>query len=225
MTRKGRWIFIIAMIAIISVAILVPTLAIWSDGSNVGGTAEVTLLDDITWRYLVLDGITSQGKHYYMTYNDAGYYEYNASYNIYDEEVDTSATSLADVAVIGYVGPLGEYESLVIPDSIPWKDSLGNAQANMHENDITIINMQSSAAFPSLKLIKSVVVPNTIEVMQGISFSFMPQLEAVYFNFESMGAFMSSVDTSDGIFIEGTKNAKVYFFNSATSEYYEYTGG
>ena len=221
MTRKGRWIFIIAMIAIISVAILVPTLAIWSDGSNVGGTAEVTLLDDITWRYLVLDGITSQGKHYYMTYNDAGYYEYNASYNIYDEEVDTSATSLADVAVIGYVGPLGEYESLVIPDSIPWKDSLGNAQANMHENDITIINMQSSAAFPSLKLIKSVVVPNTITHIEGVSFSFMPQLEAIYFKFSDIMAYASQV-TINGVVGQNILEVKMYFYNTSTHEYYEY---
>ena len=232
MGRKGRLVFIIAMLAIIVIAISVPAFAIWSDGSNVGGAAAVTLFDDITSRYLVYDGVTSAGKHYYLTYNDAGYFEGNDSYNKsyqeggvwyskYDEEVDLTTTSLSYVSVIGYTGSLGQYESLVIPDSITWKDSLGSEQANMHNINVTHINMQSSAAFPSLKLIKSIVIPNTITNIDGVSFSFMPSLEALYFNFADLTEYASQV-TINGVLAQNAQEVKMYFYNSSTSEYYEF---
>ena len=188
MKREWRLVIIIALLAIVIVAISVPTFAIWSDGSNVGGEVVVTLFDDITARYLVYDGVTSAGKHYYMTYNDAGYFEgndsYNKSYQVggvwyskYDDEVDLTATAFSYVCAIGYTGSLGKYESLVIPDYITWHDSSDSD----HRIYVTKINMQSSAAFPSLKLIKSVVIGANINDIQGSSFSFMPQLEKVYF--------------------------------------------
>ena len=109
MNRKSRWILIIALLAIMIIAIAVPTFAIWSAGSGVGGNSEVDLVEDLTYRYLVLDGVTSAEKHFYMTYDMAGYYKYNADYNVYDEEVDTGATSFSYISVIGYTGTLGEY--------------------------------------------------------------------------------------------------------------------
>ena len=197
MKRETRLVLIIALLAITIIAIAVPTYALWSGGSDVGGTAEVDLLDDITYRYLVLDGVTSAGKHFYMTYNDAGYFTYNSSYNIYDEEVDTSATTFSYISVIGYTGSLGEFESLVIPDLISWKEGAGGDGQLHIGSQITRINMQSPAAFPSLKGIKSVTIGENVSKIEGVSFSFWPLLTDVYFKNMTSSEYSAAVLSGD----------------------------
>ena len=178
MNRKARLVFIFVLVAVVAIAIAIPTYAVWSGGADTTANGVIDNNDDMTYRYLVLDGITSQGKHYYMTYNDAGYFEYNASYNIYDEEVDTSATALSSIGVIGYTGMLGEYEDLIIPDSITWKDS---SSTSHDAAEIDFVNMLSELEFPALRGIKSVVIGANVEEIQGVSFSFLPLLTEVKF--------------------------------------------
>lgn len=218
MGRKSRWIFIIALLVIVIIAIAVPTYAVWSGGSDITATGEIDFDDDLTYRYIVFDGITSAGKHYYMTYNDAGYYSYNSSYNIYDEEVDTAYTGeFANIVAIGYTGTLGEYESLVIPDTITWKDTNGTGSTHSAKA-VTKVNMQAPTAFPSLRGIKSVVIGANVTAIEGVSFSFLPQLNKVYIKKgQSAASTLWSAKSADAFICVNTLT-KYYYTGSTYAE-------
>lgn len=218
MNRKSRWIFIILLLVIVIIAIAVPTYAVWSGGSDVTATGQISFENDLTYRYLVLDGITSAGKHYYMTYNDAGYFAYNSAYNIYDEEVDTATTSdFANIVVIGYTGTLGEYESLVIPDTITWKDTNGTGSTHSSKA-VTKVNMQSPTAFPSLRGIKSVVIGANVTAIEGVSFSFLPQLNKVYIKKgQSAASTLWSAKSADSFIVTNTLT-KYYYTGDTYAE-------
>lgn len=180
MKRQTRLIIIMVLLVIAIIAIAVPTYAVWSNGSDIGGAGTI-VVNDLTYRYLVLDGVTSLGKHFYMTYDNGGFFKYNSEYNIYDEEVDLNATTFAYISVIGYTGTLGEYEDLVIPSTITWHEGESGAGTSHDDAPITHVNIQSPAAFPTLKGIKSVTIKATLTDIEGVSFSFWPKLTKVTF--------------------------------------------
>ena len=80
--------------------------------------------------------------------------------------------------------------------------------------------MQSPAAFPTLKGIKSVVIGANVTNIDGVSFSFMPMLSKVYFkmSYSTYSALTSNVTISSNAFV-GNDEITRYFWDSSLEKY------
>ena len=192
-------ILIIAIAGILVIGASSFALAYWSGSSEIdiidntgsGGSddrADVDNSDNVTSHYLILEpvGASIEENKYCFEYTDAGWvlkYQYGADYiyeggaheagerNAATSDISTVNSNMTSVKVIGYIGTLGQYEKVVVPDYISWNSSNRN---------ITLINLKMSE-YPAINLIKDIEITGNVTEIAGISFSGCTALENVYF--------------------------------------------
>jgi len=189
-------IVIVSIIAVISIAVGV-TYAYWSGAPTLDITdsdsTEVDNSENATTKYLVFAPIPTTGTYsddYCFEYTDANGWvlkeEYGTDYvleggfhNAGSRNAASSSAitevngNISGVKVIGYIGTLGEFEDLIIPNTISWNGST---------RSVTQIDLKMSEYNEPMQLITSVVIPASVTAINGVSFSGSNNLVNVYFN-------------------------------------------
>ena len=185
-------ILIIAIAGIVIIAASSFALAYWAGSSEIDinntDSAEVDNSDNVTSHYLILEpvGANIEENKYCFEYTDSRWvlkYQYGSDYtweggsheagerNAATSDISSVSTNMTSVKVIGFIGTLGQYEKVIVPDYINW---------NSANRNITLINLKMSE-YPSINLIKNIEITGNVTEIAGISFAGCTNLENVYF--------------------------------------------
>ncbi len=174
-------------ILISSIAIIVLVVASVTAYAFWGGNPSLTIPDEnganidnktnATYKYMVFAPNGEYTKDYRLFFD-----EDTQKFKLYEMSSDGSTKSLSsdtitytNVALIGYIGTLGEYEKAVIPESI---------QIGQNSISVTKISLLMTD-YDDLKNITKVSVPNSVTSIEGASFSGCGNLSEVYFENET----------------------------------------
>ena len=218
------FVFIVLIIAIGASSF---ALAYWAGAPQLDlkGNDATTVNNDInaTSKYLVLAPNGTYDDDYCFEYTDEyGWvlkYEYGSDYvlnggahkagsrNAVDGTTQAGAAIFTAVAtgvasngvkVIGYTGTLGQYEDLIILDSISWN---GNNNIEVNKIDIKMTEYKET-----MDLLTGVEIPSTIDSIDGSSFSGAGNLVKV--------TFKGSLPTIGTYCFRGMKSGITYYDNS-----------
>ncbi len=197
-------IFISLFAIIIAIGAGSFALAYWSGSPEqvIAGedAVQVDNSENATTKYLIFAPIDDLSDDYCFEYSDANgwvlKFEYGADYVINGganqagsrasaeasiSSADKTAIKSTGIKVIGYIGTLGQFENLVIPNSISWDSST-----------ITVskIEIKMTEYKESMDLITGVVIPSGFNSsngeIAGASFSGAGNLVNVYFDSETL---------------------------------------
>ena len=174
-------------ILISSIAIIVLVVASVTAYAFWGGNPSLTIPDEnsanidnttnVTYKYMVFAPNGTYTKDYRLFFD-----EDTQKFKLYEISTDGSSKGLSsdiitytNVALIGYIGSLGEYEKAIIPESITVGDS---------SFSVTKINLYMTE-YDDLKNITKVSVPSAVTSIEGASFSGCGNLSEVYFENET----------------------------------------
>lgn len=218
-------ILILAIGIMIAVAGSSFALAIWAgspeqaiDNEN---ATEVDYSENPTTKYLVFRPIGNFNDEYCLEYTDSdGWklkFENGSDYvfnggnhkagvrNAVTDNAEIAAvhTATTNVSVIGYYGALGEYEPLYIPSTITWNSKTIN---------VTKIDIIMTEYEDSMNLITDVVIPASVALITGQSFTGAGNLAAVHFE-------ATTVPTIGDYAFRGMSSGIAYYKKNEQGEY------
>lgn len=180
LSKKCILFFLVVAVFIISITTI--TYAYWGGDTfqEITGThrPNISIDENITSRYMIFRAILEGEDNYYLRYNDDGYFQ---PYNMYNEGLNSTitATQIENVELVLYQGALGEFEEIVVPDSINIK--IGTGENNTKNCLVTVIDLRMAEMFNSKDLIKKVTIGANVTEIKGASFSSCNNLQEVKF--------------------------------------------
>ena len=222
----AKLIFLVLAITImIAVAGSSAALAIWAGSPEqaISGndSTVVDYSENPTTKYLVFRPIGSFNDEYCLEYTDSdgwklkfengsdyvfngGNHKAGARNAVTDNaEITAVYNATTNVSVVGYYGPLGEYEPLYIPSTITWNSKTIN---------VTKIDIIMTEYEASMELITDVIIPNTVTLITGDSFTGAGNLAAVHFE-------ATTVPTIGDYAFRGMRSGISYFKKNEQGEY------